>query len=80
MYSDTYIYIFINFLTKNYPLTVAFPILFLLLVLFVFIIKNPCYVNFIGLTETCHSTYILLFMIVSIVLICKSLWIKASAK
>ncbi len=46
--------------------------------------KTPCYVYYVRLTKTCHSTCMLLpfcwFLIASIALICKSLWTKASAK
>ncbi len=52
-----------------------------------YIIKKTtcyCYMYCVRLTETCYSPCIsllfLLILIASIVLICKSLWIKASAK
>ncbi len=45
---------------------------------------DPCYVYCVRLTDTCplhlHVVALLLVLIASIVLICKSLWIKASAK
>ncbi len=51
-----------------------------------FIIKKSCYL-YVRLIRTSHSTYIITYihnsfvgLVASVVLICKSLWIKASAK
>ncbi len=88
-------YLFVIFLSiiqltkAKRPLTLACSIVFLFCLFFFFspfllYNKKTCYICCVKLFETCYSTCISLhfcwFFIASIVLICKSLWIKASAK
>jgi len=54
------------------PLTILYSILLYSILFIIFIYLNKkCYVHGARLTGTCHSTYIALLLIASIVLICR---------